>query len=379
MNLLPRSEADFELSQYISGQHTKHSFNRPSLIEWETPTTVPQAANVGSATPLSSSNFRPSREFRARTPQEDQPQRLLHTIRETGTHPVRELLEAAAEGLAWGTIHVPSSHTRLLPPQKKAFNIDSVKNIWKDDSHPSTVPNGHYTHASTNASAVLPQRARKNSLSRTPYRAGSTSTISPNPAPFSHTNASSSRPVQSTTQQGTRTTGLPNGGHTSRNLPASTQSGNWRQRDNLPRPNPAQTTQQVPRQFRPTTFTWPQAPPPVQVQVPLQALPQALPRAPPRALPPSISPPFPQPEAYHTTAPPYIPAPISYNPQPAARYREPPGLGTRPGQYPPSIFEAILLDRDLPPVCPGCKDEMQLDCPRSGRHWSACTRARWAR
>ncbi|KAI1673395.1 hypothetical protein L13192_00142 [Pyrenophora tritici-repentis] len=354
---------------------------------------------MGSATPHTSSDFRPSTEFRARTPEEGRPQRLPLTDPKDRLQCLRERLKGTAKGLAWGATADHSSSTVLLPPQGKTLKSDSVRKIWEDDRHPSVVAGGHHTQGSANASTVLPQCAPIYCQNETPYRAGNTSTISPSPAAFVYTNAQSSRPVQSIKEQGTRSTGPLTSGHPPKHPPASTVSRNWRQRDNSPYLDPVQPNQHVQRQFPSTKFTRPQAP--------LQASYQALSEAPSRALPPQVRqhaslqvpplqvrpqappqprlqstpqlppPPPPQPQTYQTAAPPYIPACISYNPQPAARYPEPPNLGTRSGQFPPAFFEALLSDAKKYPDCPGCKQEMHIDCPNSLLHMSWCTRGRW--
>ena len=324
------SRTHFEQSPNSVRPDIQHDSDFAAPVEPGVPVDVLPALDSRSTAPLPLSTFRPSRQFRASTPHVPQAQaqidkRFPYTDLDTYRQQIRgQLSELTQEPSNRATAASPDARLGSFPEAKSG----NIREIWQRDNRSdktaSIRPHIYDSPATRSGNALLiqTQKAPVRHPSENTRLVGNASTIPPRTAITHCTNPPFPRSLQeASVQHGKHTIRTPSTAHTAA----------------YPPPGPAYSCHQTQSNGRPVTG----------YQVP-------------------------------TKAPAYIPAPTTYVPRPAARYSAPPGLNTRPGQFPLEVFDNILRN-PFQPVCEGCRQEMQLDCPRSDRHWAGCQRARWQR
>jgi len=324
------SRAHFEQSPNSIRPNIQYGSDFAAPVESEVSADVLPAFDSRSTAPLPLSGFRPSRQFRAITPHVHQAQaqideRFPYTDLDTYRQQIRGQLSELTRGPS-NSATAASPDVRLDSfPEAKSGNI---RQIWQRDNRSDITASirphncdGPATRAE-NTLLVQTQKSPVRRPSKNIQLVGNASTIPPRTATTDCANQPFRRSLQqASVQHGKHTISTPGTAHTTAYLPPQSTYSCHQTRSN----GRLVTGCQVP-----------------------------------------------------TEAPAYIPASTTYVPRPTARYSAPPGLNTRPGQFPPEVFDNILRN-PFQPVCQGCRQEMQLDCPRSDRHWAGCQRARMQR
>jgi len=321
------SRTPFEQSPNSIRSNIQHGSSYAVFVEPEASVNVPPALDSRSTTPRPLSAFRPSRAFRAGTPHVLQAQAQVdesspYTDLDTYRQQIRGQLSALTQGPSNRATAAYSDARLGLFPEATFGN---TRQIWqcdnRSDGTTSTRPYdyGNLATRSENALLVQTQKAPVSRPSENTQLARDASTIPPRTATKDYASPPFPRFLQqASVQRGMHAIGTSDTAYTTA----------------YPPPEPAYPRHQTQSNGRPV----------MEYQVP-------------------------------TKAPAYIPAPTKYVPLSVARYSAPPGLNTPPGLFPPEVFESILQN-PFQPACQGCRQEMQLDCPNSDRHWANCVRAR---